>query len=250
MQEFSSVTASSYDADSLAPLLSEKSAEGWGVISIVSAGTNIVAYLSRDVSSAGDDTGEIDTPVFGGGETDLSSAEAAIVQDEITEAELDAAIDAEVASDVQALEAIEANESTDDVPSDQTPSAAPAMVGGADSIPQSEEISVGTRADAVDEPAGWGAAPEETAPETSVEDLAAQVSEPEPVEPEPVVPEPVVEPVVAEPVAEAAPAVESTVPAGWYADPSGRYELRYWDGTAWTEHVSRAGQQFTDPPVA
>jgi len=42
----------------------------------------------------------------------------------------------------------------------------------------------------------------------------------------------------------------STVPAGWYADPSGRFELRYWDGTAWTEHVSRAGQQFTDPPVA
>jgi hypothetical protein len=47
-----------------------------------------------------------------------------------------------------------------------------------------------------------------------------------------------------------APAAEPTVPAGWYADPSGRYELRYWDGLAWTEHVSRAGQQFTDPPVA
>ena len=48
MQEFSSVTASSYDADALAPLLSEKSADGWDVISIVSAGTNIVAYLSRE----------------------------------------------------------------------------------------------------------------------------------------------------------------------------------------------------------
>ena len=48
----------------------------------------------------------------------------------------------------------------------------------------------------------------------------------------------------------AAAAAASTVPAGWYADPSGRYELRYWDGNAWTEHVSRAGQQFTDPPVA
>jgi hypothetical protein len=46
--------------------------------------------------------------------------------------------------------------------------------------------------------------------------------------------------------------VQSTpsVPAGWYADPSGRYELRYWDGDAWTEHVARGGQQFTDPPVA
>jgi hypothetical protein len=40
------------------------------------------------------------------------------------------------------------------------------------------------------------------------------------------------------------------VPAGWYADPSGRFELRYWDGNQWTEHVSRDGQQFTDPPVA
>lgn len=40
------------------------------------------------------------------------------------------------------------------------------------------------------------------------------------------------------------------VPAGWYADPSSRFELRYWSGTEWTEHVSRSGQQFTDPPVA
>ena len=31
--------------------------------------------------------------------------------------------------------------------------------------------------------------------------------------------------------------------AGWYADPSGRSELRYWDGAQWTEHVSTAGQQ-------
>lgn len=45
-------------------------------------------------------------------------------------------------------------------------------------------------------------------------------------------------------------AVTPSVPAGWYADPAGRFELRYWDSTAWTEHVSRAGQQYTDPPVA
>ena len=49
MQEFSSVTASSYDADSLTPLLNEKAAEGWDVVSIVSAGTNIVAYLESRV---------------------------------------------------------------------------------------------------------------------------------------------------------------------------------------------------------
>lgn len=42
----------------------------------------------------------------------------------------------------------------------------------------------------------------------------------------------------------------SNAPAAWYADPSGRYELRYWDGSEWTEHVARGGQQFVDPPVA
>ncbi|GBL21482.1 hypothetical protein EMGBS4_15420 [Acidimicrobiaceae bacterium] len=42
----------------------------------------------------------------------------------------------------------------------------------------------------------------------------------------------------------------SEVPAAWYADPSNRFELRYWNGKEWTEHVARAGQQFTDPPVA
>ncbi len=43
---------------------------------------------------------------------------------------------------------------------------------------------------------------------------------------------------------------DAVAPAAWYPDPSGRYELRYWNGSAWTEHVSRNGQQFTDPPVA
>ena len=56
---------------------------------------------------------------------------------------------------------------------------------------------------------------------------------------------------VVAPVAQvAAPAAVATTPAGWYPDPSGRFEMRYWDGTAWTEHVSRQGQQYTDPPVA
>ena len=30
----------------------------------------------------------------------------------------------------------------------------------------------------------------------------------------------------------------TTNPAAWHTDPSKRHELRYWDGTAWTEHVS------------
>ena len=38
------------------------------------------------------------------------------------------------------------------------------------------------------------------------------------------------------------------VPADWYKDPSGRFELRYWNGTAWTEQVATGGTQSTDAP--
>jgi uncharacterized protein YxjI len=40
----------------------------------------------------------------------------------------------------------------------------------------------------------------------------------------------------------------STPAPGWYPDPFGRHELRYWDGGAWTEHVSSHGRQSTDAP--
>jgi len=215
MQEFSSVTASSYDAESLAPLLNEKAADGWSVVSIVAAGTNIVAYLQRESDgsspAAADEPASIETPV-----------------DEAPAVDEASAVD-EPAADTPFVPVAAAAAAVEEAPA------------------------------AVDEPAGWATAPDETvdaAADTSVADLAAQVSEPEP---EPAVAEPAAEAApVAEaaaaaetaPAAEAAPAAESAVPAGWYADPSGRFELRYWDGAAWTEHVSRAGQQFTDPPVA
>ncbi len=38
-----------------------------------------------------------------------------------------------------------------------------------------------------------------------------------------------------------------STPADWYPDPNGRAELRYWDGNAWTDHVSTGGQQSSDP---
>jgi uncharacterized protein DUF2510 len=115
---------------------------------------------------------------------------------------------------------------------------------------------------AVEEPAGWAVAPEAaaeeatagesvidtTADEVAPADAAAGAAAAEAVaatpEPEPVAAEP--EPAPA-PSPEPAPVV--TTPAGWYPDPSTRYELRYWDGTQWTEHVARQGQQFTDPPI-
>ena len=201
MQEFSSVTASSYDADALAPLLSEKSAEGWEVVSIVPAGTNIVAYLARESDGT-------------------ATIEDAVVEDVAAEVVAD-----DLADDVSAEEVVE--EIADD--------ASPTLPGAAAAAVVAEETV------AVDEPAGWAAAPESTddAATESVDDLAAQVAAEEPAAE-----------AASEEVAQEAAAADSAVPAGWYADPSGRFELRYWDGGAWTEHVSRAGQQFTDPPVA
>lgn len=35
--------------------------------------------------------------------------------------------------------------------------------------------------------------------------------------------------------------------AGWYNDPYGRFQQRYWDGAGWTEHVTTNGVQQVDP---
>jgi hypothetical protein len=36
--------------------------------------------------------------------------------------------------------------------------------------------------------------------------------------------------------------------ASWLPDPSGGHELRYWNGHAWTEHVSDRGATSVEPP--
>ncbi len=41
--------------------------------------------------------------------------------------------------------------------------------------------------------------------------------------------------------------VQVEAAGAWHPDPTGRHELRYWDGTRWTEHVSDAGTTGTDP---
>jgi uncharacterized protein YxjI len=38
-------------------------------------------------------------------------------------------------------------------------------------------------------------------------------------------------------------------PPGWFPDPFGRHESRWWDGAKWTEHVASHGRQSVDPPV-
>jgi hypothetical protein len=45
------------------------------------------------------------------------------------------------------------------------------------------------------------------------------------------------------------------VPPGWYVDPAGGWNLRWWDGARWTEHVAAAHhgswrQSVSDPELA
>lgn len=35
--------------------------------------------------------------------------------------------------------------------------------------------------------------------------------------------------------------------AGWFPDPTGRFQQRYWDGDRWSEHVANGTRRATDP---
>lgn len=168
MHEFTTVSSSSYDPAALAAKLNDKSAEGWSVVSIVSTGGDVTAFLSRESSGVASVAAEAE-PVAAAVEPEPEPVVAAAV----------------AASTFEPI----------------------------------------TPEPAVAEPAGWAVAPE---PQPAAAPAATYTPAP----------------------AAAAAAAAPAVPAGWYADPAGRFELRYWDGGTWTEHVSRAGQQFTDPPVA
>ena len=62
-------------------------------------------------------------------------------------------------------------------------------------------------------------------------------------------PQPVRNPV---PQPQISPATSPRVakPAGWYKDPGGRYDWRFFDGTRWTEHCANENDDsgYTDPP--
>ncbi len=42
----------------------------------------------------------------------------------------------------------------------------------------------------------------------------------------------------------------SSNPSGWYQDPSGKPQQRWWNGTDWTDFVSVNGQTFVDAPTS
>jgi len=96
-------------------------------------------------------------------------------------------------------------------------------------------------------PAAYGAVahPQAAAP------LQQQAPTAPPVAGDPVAPgQGAASPAAATPPTAPQPVAPVSPPAGWYPDPGRAGGQRYWDGSAWTEHVSRAGQQYTDPPVA
>ena len=43
--------------------------------------------------------------------------------------------------------------------------------------------------------------------------------------------------------------VQPVTPAGWYPEPGGSASLRYWDGTAWTNHLAPAAPAHHAPQV-
>jgi Protein of unknown function (DUF2510) len=247
MQEFESISASSYDPSALATKLTAKAAEGWSVVAIVPTGGDVTAFVTREK----------------GGDSDTAKADDATPAAE-TKPETKA--DTAITTAVETIDAVGESKQDDDEPS------SPSLV-----LPAKSEPASDPKPETATEPAGWAVAPEPAATPTTPEPTGVQPAvtiQPattyEPATSPGYQPAPAPTPASAtpasttpaaatpaaatpaaatpEPVAPAAAA--PAVPAGWYADPAGRFELRYWDGSTWTEHVSRAGQQFTDPPVA
>ena len=193
MHEFEAVSVSSYEAGSLAAKLTEKSNEGWDVVAIVPAGSDITAYLKRSA---------------GGSESATASASDATTPRPRSR------------------------------PSSTRPPHRPSRPGGVRRRrrPRTDSgagvdrwLGLEHRQRLVDHVRlGF----HQHAGRQRRLGLDRQ------------------HPGLAGDPAQPAQPATPTVAADWYADPAGRYELRYWNGTAWTEHVSRNGQQFTDPPVA
>jgi hypothetical protein len=270
MLEFDSISVSSYEADTLAQKLTEKSAAGWDIVSIVSAGSSVTAYVSRTAESApaapgaavsAPDATEQAVEDFGGEEVgplrdaDLATTDAADAADTSTEGPGESTWAPGPAADAPSLPETPSSDAPSLPETESTGTTAEAEPAGIDSgtgtpsladdiAALASQIEDDETPAATSEPVGWA---------TSSDDASSGVGAADPTLPGSGTPaaEPA-EPAqaAAEPAQEAQQTTAAAAPAGWYADPSGRFELRYWDGGQWTEHVSRAGQQYTDPPVA
>ncbi|MEZ5295001.1 MAG: DUF2510 domain-containing protein [Ilumatobacteraceae bacterium] len=207
MTEYSSISVSTYDPDALVGQLNDKSSDGWDVVAIVPTGSTITAYLARE----------------GSGEPAADTTEES------------APVDTGVAAVV--------------IP-EPAPEPEPVVEAAPEPAPEPEPV-VEAAPEPTPEPAAE-ADPSPLAPSLPAEAAAVAAAEPV-VEAAPVMsPHPNLRqgrhPSPPQPAAEpAAQPAASAAPAGWYADPSGRFELRYWDGGTWTEHVSPASSTPTHP---
>jgi hypothetical protein len=208
MQEFSSISVSSYEPGTLADRLNEQAADGWTLVTVVPTGATVTAYLSRERASGAQSA---PSPV-----ADVTPAPAAST-------------------------AGTAGIGTSQTAAPSEPDTSVAIEGGDGPGMGASQAAT----EPVDEPGGWAVSPEPATSGSTSEATLPSYGTGESAG------------AGVDTGASAGVAAQSTAastaaaaPAGWYADPSSRYELRYWDGSQWTEHVSRAGQQFTDPPVA
>jgi len=286
MVEYASVRSSLYDIDSLVSQLNERAGDGWEVVQVLPTGGDVTAVLKRSdtaASSGPEAESTADSPGLGALATGAAAGGtvAAFEHDEVIEEAggSDGPFAGEVTETTETVEdaAGDAAGDVSDAASDAADTAGDTIAGATDTVEATESTeppswasapAAAAGAEAASEPAGWAAEPEAAASDaaTTVEEApaaaaavsdaapaaaAADITEAAPaVESAPPAPE-VSEPAPAAPTPPPAPAPATpSIPAGWYPDPSTRYELRYWDGNAWTEHVARQGQMYTDPPVA
>lgn len=249
MLEYASVTASAYDVDSLVGKLNAHASQGWEVTSVVAAGGDVVAIMQRVRSAVDAAPAEAiadEGPAVAAVAAEQAAEETAPVVEEVP-AFSEAASSPLIESVAEAAPA-DVDEAAGSV-TDHAGGVGAGIAGAAAGVGIGSIFGNDTPEADVAAPPVEEVTPAVEAVAPVIETVAPAVAEvPAAVEPTgwgsaqttvgtPVVPTPAPAPVV-------------TTPAGWYPDPSGRFEMRYWDGSAWTEHVSRQGQQFTDPPVA
>jgi hypothetical protein len=258
MQEFSSISVSSYEAGALADRLNEQARDGWDVVAIVPTGSTITAYLSREAAE----------------QAEAPAAEWAPEPVVVPAEPVDTApAPADDTSSWTALAESAAADTAHDSAFTPEPVAAepisvPEISVSEVSLPEvSAPEPYAAEPEPVNEPAGWAVAPEAASSAPAIDptpadpmngfgasapayDPAAQAAAEAEAAAAAAAAQAAAEAEAAAAAAASQQASSGAAPAGWYADPSSRYELRYWDGSQWTEHVSRAGQQFTDPPVA
>lgn len=238
MLEFDSISVSTYEAASLAPKLTERSAAGWAVVAIVSAGSSVTAYLSREATAESTATGE-PTAVSA---SSPDSAEVGPIGDADVATTDAGASQWSSGSTVAEAPAIDTPSTPEPEPVGTTPAAEPTVGGGASLADDVASLASQVADEPTSEPGGWAASG------TDAASTAGTGAEPTPAGSTGAAS--AASEATQQAVQQTAASSAATAPAGWYADPSGRFELRYWDGSQWTEHVSRAGQQYTDPPVA